>query len=476
MIVNVLPVVTFTCSDPDYTFYAGTNITFTAGGGTFYDFLINDASIQNGSDNTYSTSELTDGQVVSVIVTSAEGCSATSAGILVNVIGCADFSLSFPAGWSWFSVNTLLDDMSLNSVLSSGFTDGDYIKNQTTFSFYSASSGWVGSMFTIDPADLYIIRVQNTAGINFCGIPVEVNSTPISLVEGWNWIGYTPSFPLPIGDALGSISSVEGDYIKNQILFAEYYSTGWFGSLTQLSPGEGYMLRMTNDDELIYPDSPAKSASEETIIQQKYSFSPHRYEFNGSITANVLINGIPAGSEKDILYAYADDEIRGIAHGLYIDVLDSYIYPLMIHSNTVEGENIHFRYYNAESKRFYNCSETITFKADMIISTPLKSFKLNVISDQKSMMNDVRSDIELTAYPNPFNDYLQIEFKIPEISNVRLSVSDQYGKTIKVLLDQELDPENYSIRWMCNEEPAGIYVIRLRAGNRLTVKKVVLIP
>ena len=67
MTVNPLPVVTFDCSDPDRTFYTGTNITFTAGGGALYGFLIDGTSVQNGSENTYSTTTLTDGQVVSVI-------------------------------------------------------------------------------------------------------------------------------------------------------------------------------------------------------------------------------------------------------------------------------------------------------------------------------------------------------------------------------------------------------------------------
>jgi len=86
--------------------------------------------------------------------------------------------------------------MSLNNVLSSGFKDGDFIKNQTSFAFYSSTEGWQGSLAIIDPTDLYIIRVQAAAGINFCGTPVNINATPISVVTGWNWIGYLPSFTL----------------------------------------------------------------------------------------------------------------------------------------------------------------------------------------------------------------------------------------------------------------------------------------
>ena len=206
------------------------------------------------------------------------------------------------------------------------------------------------------------------------------------------------------------------------------------------------------------------------------SFSPHKYEFNGSVTTDVLTDGIPAVSEKDILYAYVDDEIRGIAAPVYLDFTDSYIFPLMVYSNKPEGELIHFRYFDSESNMFHDCLEKVLFKADMTIANPFKSFKLNTVSDKKSVMNDMSPDMDLTVYPNPFKSSLDIQFDIAEISDVRLTISDQYGKTIKILLDQELDPDNYSFRWVCNEEPAGVYFIRLQAGERSMVQKVVRIP
>ena len=236
------------------------------------------------------------------------------------------------------------------------------------------------------------------------------------------------------------------------------------------------MLNLTNAGTLTYPDSPAKSTPEIGLNQPDNSFSPNKYEFNGSVTANVLVNDIPPRSEKDRLYAYVDDEIRGIANGMYLDFQDSYIFPLMIFSNKPEGEIVHFKYYNSENNKFYECLENIPFKTDMIISSPFKSFKMNVVSERKSAMDDASSDLQLTAYPNPFENILNIGFTVPELSDVRVTVSDQYGNILKVLIDQELNPDNYTIQWTCEAEPAGIYIIRIQAGNRFIVRKVLLIP
>jgi len=74
--VNALPIPTLISSDADNVFCSGTSITFTTGGGTGYNFRVGGISVQNGALATYTTSTLTNGQVVDVIVTNAVGCTA----------------------------------------------------------------------------------------------------------------------------------------------------------------------------------------------------------------------------------------------------------------------------------------------------------------------------------------------------------------------------------------------------------------
>ncbi len=83
--VNPLPVPTLTSSMGANPYCAGTSVTFTAGGGTDFTFLVNDVPKQTGSGPQFITNSLVNGDVVKVIVTSATGCSATSMGI-VNAV------------------------------------------------------------------------------------------------------------------------------------------------------------------------------------------------------------------------------------------------------------------------------------------------------------------------------------------------------------------------------------------------------
>ena len=82
---NALPAPTLSSNDADNIICSGTAVIFTAGGGSNYEFFVNGASVQNGAATTYSTSALLNGQVVSVRVTSAAGCSALSSGITTTV-------------------------------------------------------------------------------------------------------------------------------------------------------------------------------------------------------------------------------------------------------------------------------------------------------------------------------------------------------------------------------------------------------
>jgi M6 family metalloprotease-like protein len=84
--VNPLPTPVLTSSDADNILCNGESVTFTATDGATYEFFVNGISAQtNSATNTFITSSLNDGDIVTVTATSASGCSATSTGITVTI-------------------------------------------------------------------------------------------------------------------------------------------------------------------------------------------------------------------------------------------------------------------------------------------------------------------------------------------------------------------------------------------------------
>jgi len=95
--VNPLPTATLSSSDGDDEICAGESVTFTAGGGTSYEFFVNGGSVQGpGALNTYTTTGLADGDVVTVTVTDGNGCEDTHAGITMTVETITPPSISGP--------------------------------------------------------------------------------------------------------------------------------------------------------------------------------------------------------------------------------------------------------------------------------------------------------------------------------------------------------------------------------------------
>ncbi len=94
--VNVLtlPTPALSSSDTDNAFCAGTEVTFTASGGTSYNFRINGTSVQDGTGTNLTTSTLQDGDAVDVIVTNDNGCSAVSSEIVHTVFALPEATLT----------------------------------------------------------------------------------------------------------------------------------------------------------------------------------------------------------------------------------------------------------------------------------------------------------------------------------------------------------------------------------------------
>jgi hypothetical protein len=78
-------------------------------------------------------------------------------------------------------------------------------------------------------------------------------------------------------------------------------------------------------------------------------------------------------------------------------------------------------------------------------------------------------------YPNPFNPSTKISYSIPEFSFVTLKVYDVLGIEVTTLVNEEKPVGFYEIKFDASILPSGIYFYRLRTGDFVETKKMVLI-
>jgi len=81
----------------------------------------------------------------------------------------------------------------------------------------------------------------------------------------------------------------------------------------------------------------------------------------------------------------------------------------------------------------------------------------------------------LQNYPNPFNAQTTIRFVLPRAQEVELSVYDLLGRQIEVLIDEYLEAGSYKVEFDASSLSSGVYFYRLRAGDKIETKRMVLL-
>jgi len=78
-------------------------------------------------------------------------------------------------------------------------------------------------------------------------------------------------------------------------------------------------------------------------------------------------------------------------------------------------------------------------------------------------------------YPNPFNPSTKITYTLPERGNVSLKVYDLLGGEVAQLVNGEIEAGSYDISFNAANLPSGAYFYQLKAGDFISVKKMLLI-
>jgi len=81
--------------------------------------------------------------------------------------------------------------------------------------------------------------------------------------------------------------------------------------------------------------------------------------------------------------------------------------------------------------------------------------------------------------PNPFNMKTTIGFNLPHSSEIELSVLTVDGRTISRLASGQVEAGRHQVEWVGMDAsghplPSGIYVVRLKVGDSITSRSMVL--
>ena len=297
-------------------------------------------------------------------------------------------TLSLEKGWNWTSHNLS------TSVHKSRFTGyAQYIMGQTESYVKDNASEWSGTFSAMQPAMGYKVKMEARADISLRGELYDT-ATPITLAQGWNWVGCPLYNTTTIEAALKEYAPTEGDAIVGINGFATYENGQWEGTLTSLSPGQAYLIKCDKAQSFRWT-----SLSASTRKTRRYAAPEKRVATNSSWQADMHAYphaiGVVATLQTDMamsnytLAAFHNGECRGIAEEvnglLYLNIYG-------------EGnESLNFKLMNHQGKE-YDVMQTLTFTPESIIGSRKSPLQLTLKSADVQTPSLSSSRIISTTY------------------------------------------------------------------------------
>ena len=226
------------------------------------------------------------------------------------------FELTLAEGWNWMS-HPLIEPITVSGL--SEYANRIVAKDRETIR--DSRLGMTGALKELEAGHLYKVNMQRedtyTNKNFFCA-----EGSPIMLLPGWNWIGYTVDGTQTPSEAMANYMAEEGDKILGQSGFATYEDGTWQGTLS-LEMGKGYMLYTTQAKTLTFKSPSTKvnfsrlhrrmSRAARTRSTSSFrSVSKHAYPNVMGVIAEVKKDNEKVAADRFMLYAYdADGECRG---------------------------------------------------------------------------------------------------------------------------------------------------------------------
>ena len=113
---------------------------------------------------------------------------------------------------------------------------------------------------------------------------------------------------------------------------------------------------------------------------------------------------------------------------------------------------------------------------DLIIEKVLDWFAKPVVGVEETKVEVVPKEFSLEQnYPNPFNPSTSINFALPVSSQVVLTVYNSLGEKVSELVNEELNAGYHTINFNAENFSSGIYFYKVKAGDFVSVKKMLLL-
>ncbi|MCF7810265.1 T9SS type A sorting domain-containing protein [bacterium] len=376
-----------------------------------------------------------------------------------------DRTIQLRMGWNLVSVNLQPEDeenivgllsplVDENQLIMMKNSRGEFYRPEYD---YNDIPGWYVN-------EAYQMLVSANTELTLHGVTV-LRDDPIDLSQGWQAVSYYPNFEI---EATVAFSGIVDNLIIAKDGRGNFYLPEWdhFSNMGELSPGQGYWIKVSEDARLIYQTGEENNALFGNLHSKPSLLPSHP---NTSENMSLLVKCDPALTGEVGVYSenmligsgVLDNGSCGIA--LWgDDILTEQI------DGAIDGDALEIRYYSGVAQ------QNVEYK---IIAGEMTYHKdAYAVIDLAVKPAALLSEFGITSiYPNPFNAQTRITFSLNEDSMVDLAAFDLSGRRISQLAGGKLSAGMHNVHLNGLDMPSGIYFIRLNACGQQSEWKVALV-
>ncbi len=358
-------------------------------------------------------------------------------------------------GYQFISSYIEASDPDMTVVMGAILNDNlDFVRNSQGSMLRKIGPNWVNGIGDWIVDEGYLIKMFADDSFIISGTKVDP-STPIAVVTGYQFISYFPensmdallAFETIIGDDLDFIRSSSGNMLRK-------IGPNWVNGIGDALPGQGYLVKMLADGEIVYPIATKLSGLQRT--------KPSHLNFDGGNAAEAVytmyIDGLEIGDE---VAAYKGNTILGstiITSGnLYSN--DMPIFSVLNEGQGyIAGEPILLKVWSNGEEAVANFEMKSIYDSYVSNVYPANDGKFSFVKITKNL-----AFLENTViFPNPTTDIINISSSV-KINNV--VIYNYVGQRVY---------EGNSTKINTSKLDAGVYIIRIETIRGIQIHKLTL--
>jgi len=390
-------------------------------------------------------------------------------------------------GWNIFASNVMPDSLNMASILQTQIDSSNLIKiadGSGGFIQEISPGVWINTIGNMTIGEGYYLKLNNEDTLKPSGRIVRM-PYDVALASGWNLFGYIDTISnnamdivQPLIDSNNLVKVL--DEAGNILEYIE--GIGWVNNIGNMSPGEGYYIKIINDDTLtIGGETLSKSyINYLNYVYKEGSIFDMQWIGNPYMPMHIVMKDLEKAriSIGDEIGIFAENICIGSA--VISDNQSPVISILLSDDPTTEdmdggidGGKLSFKLHRDGED--YNLSAKVPIFFDGL-STQYVSFTGTSPSDENEInKNDFYVGI---VTPNPFSKNANVKVSLPERGYLKVSIKGSNGMLYGTLIDGAQAPGSNYISVERETLTSGVYMMvieyRSKNYNRSVIRKLVI--